>query len=166
VNEVSIDDYEKAKAEKKAALAVLMKKGDAVAKVVDDSAFAGLKIGEGKADANEFSVEAGFHVKAKKEAKKETKTKQVLATGFKTAPIATDRDDRDDRDDRGGGRGGRGGRDGGRGGRDGGRGGRDGGRGGRGRGDAPRPSGGRGGGGGSGFSTKIDDASAFPTLGA
>jgi plasminogen activator inhibitor 1 RNA-binding protein len=110
VNEVSIDDYEKAKAEKKAALAVLMKKGDAVAKVVDDSAFAGLKIGEGKADANEFSVEAGFHVKAKKEAKKETKTKQVLATGFKTAPIATDRDDRDDRDDRGGSRGGRGGR--------------------------------------------------------
>ena len=102
MNEVSIDDYEKAKAEKKAALAVLMKKGDAVAKVVDDSAFAGLKIGEGKADANEFSVEAGFHVKAKKEAKKETKTKQVLATGFKTAPIATDRDDRDDRDDRGG----------------------------------------------------------------
>ena len=44
MNEVSIDDYEAAMAEKKAAIAAMMKKGDTAAKVVDDSAFASMTL--------------------------------------------------------------------------------------------------------------------------
>ena len=51
---MSIDDYEKAKAEKKAAIAAMMKKGDSAAKVVDESAFASMKLGGDAA-----SVEGG-----------------------------------------------------------------------------------------------------------
>ena len=59
VNEVSIDDYEKAKAEKKAAIAAMMKKGDSAAKVVDESAFASMKLGGDAAPENQFGLTNG-----------------------------------------------------------------------------------------------------------
>jgi len=167
-NEITLEDALKLKAEKKAALMALMKKEDSnAAKVVDDSAFKGMAITK-KDDTDHMP---GFEIsnekaKIRRDREKKGGEKKTVDVGFKTAPVQTD-----DRDDRGG----RGGRDGGRGGgdrRDGGRGGRDGGRGGRGgRGDdRPRREGGvtaapAGAGGRGGFSTKIDDDSAFPTLG-
>ena len=85
-------------------------------------------------------------------AARKAKEAAKLELGFKSAPSAP----AEDRPARAGGRGGRGeGRGAGRGGRGEGRGGR-GGRGG------DRPAGGRG---GSGLNVKIEDASAFPTLG-
>jgi hypothetical protein len=99
---VSIDDYEKAKAEKKAAIAAMMKKGDSTL-AVDESAFASMKLGGDAAPENQFGLTNGA-AKAKRERERAAKEKKTVATGFKTAPTVTD-----DRDDRGG-RGGRGGR--------------------------------------------------------
>ena len=101
---MSIDDYEKAKAEKKAAIAAMMRKGDAPANVVDESAFASMKLGGDAGPENQFGLANAGGAKAKRERERKDKEKKIVATGFKTAPTVTD-----DRDDRGG-RGGRGGR--------------------------------------------------------
>jgi plasminogen activator inhibitor 1 RNA-binding protein len=149
-NEISIEDFEAAKAAKKAALNAAMAKG-ATAKEVDSSAFASMTLAAKSEDVNEFSLD-GAGPKAKRERERKAKEAAKLELGFKSAPTAP----AEDRPARGaGGRGGRGdGRGGGRGGR-----GAAGGRGGRG---GDRPAGGRG---GSGLNVKIEDASAFPTLG-
>lgn len=150
-NEISIEDFEAAKAAKKAAINAAMSKG-AKAKEVDSSAFASMTLAAKNEDVNEFSLD-GPGPKAKREReRKAAKEAAKIELGFKTAPSAP-AEDRPARSGPGGrgGRGGRGDR------REGGRGGRGEGRGG-GRGD--RPAGGRGG-------AKIDtaDTSAFPTLG-
>ena len=75
VNEVSIDDYEKAKAEKKAAIAAMMKKGDSAAKVVDESAFASMKLGGDAAPENQFGLANGGAAKAKRERERAAKEK-------------------------------------------------------------------------------------------
>lgn len=147
-NEISIEDFEAAKAAKKAAINAAMSKG-AKAKEVDSSAFASMTLAAKNEDVNEFSLD-GPGPKAKREReRKAAKEAAKIELGFKTAPSAP-AEDRPARSGPGG-RGGRGDR------REGGRGGRGEGRGG-GRGD--RPAGGRGG-------AKIDtaDTSAFPTLG-
>ena len=144
---MTIDDYEKEKAAKKAALAAsFAKKGESSAKTVDDSAFASMTLAAKSDDSmTEFALANGG-AKAKRDRERTKSEKKVVDTGFRTAP-SQDADDRPARGGRGG-RGGRGDRDGGRG------------RGGRG-GDRPAraPGGGRG-----GFSAKIDDSAAFPTL--
>ena len=148
-NEISIEDFEAAKAAKKAALNAAMAKG-ATAKEVDSSAFASMTLAAKSEDVNEFSLD-GAGPKAKRERERKAKEAAKLELGFKSAPTAP----AEDRPARGaGGRGGRGdGRGAGRGrGAAGGRGGRGG----------DRPAGGRG---GSGLNVKIEDASAFPTLG-
>ena len=145
-NEVTIDDYEKEKAAKKAAIAAAFaKKGESEAKPVDESAFASMTLAA-KADdsVNEFALANGG-AKAKRDRERTKAEKKVVDTGFRTAP-SQDADDRPARGGRGG-RGDRGDRDSGRG------------RGGRG-GDRPA----RAPGGGRGFSAKIDDSAAFPTL--
>jgi plasminogen activator inhibitor 1 RNA-binding protein len=158
-NEVTLEDYERAKAEKKAALMASLKQKNKVgaAKTVDESAFAGMKLAskhDGVDVMSSFELEGGEAVKGKRVRTKSGGEKKVLDTGFKTTP-STPADDRDTR----GGRGGRGsgsrdsGRSVGRG-----RGAREGARGvvrGAGPGNAR----------GAGFSAKIDDVSAFPILG-
>ena len=127
-----------------------MAKG-ATAKEVDSAAFASMTLAAKSEDVNEFSLD-GAGPKAKRERERKAKEAAKLELGFKSAPSAP----AEDRPARAGGRGGRGeGRGAGRGGRGEGRGGR-GGRGG------DRPAGGRG---GSGLNVKIEDSSAFPTLG-
>ena len=147
-NEISIEDFEAAKAAKKAAINAAMSKG-AKAKEVDSSAFASMTLAAKNEDVNEFSLD-GPGPKAKREReRKAAKEAAKIELGFKTAPSAP-AEDRPARSGPGGrgGRGGRGDR-------------REGGRGeGRGGGRGDRPAGGRGG-------AKIDtaDTSAFPTLG-
>ena len=144
-NEISIEDFEAAKAAKKAAINAAMSKG-AKAKEVDSSAFASMTLAAKNEDVNEFSLD-GPGPKAKREReRKAAKEAAKIELGFKTAPSAP-AEDRPARSGPGG-RGGRGDR-------------REGGRGeGRGGGRGDRPAGGRGG-------AKIDtaDTSAFPTLG-
>jgi len=155
-NEVTLEDYEKAKAERKTALMASLKqknKGGA-SKTVDESAFTGMKLtskDDGVDVLSSFELEGSETIKGKRVRTKNGVQKTILDTGFKTTPSAP-------ADDRGG-RGGRG-----RGDRDSGhgvsrgRGFRDGGRGVV---RGARPGNARG----SGFSAKIDDDSAFPTLG-
>ena len=151
-NEISIEDFEAAKAAKKAALNAAMAKG-ATAKEVDSSAFASMTLAAKSEDVNEFSLD-GAGPKAKRERERKAKEAAKLELGFKSAPTAP----AEDRPARAGGRGGRGDR------REGaGRGGRGEGRGGRGGRGGDRPAG--GGRGGSGLNVKIEDSSAFPTLG-
>ena len=83
---MSIDDYEKAKAEKKAAIAAMMRKGDAPANVVDESAFASMKLGGDAAPENQFGLANAGGAKAKRERERKEKEKKIVATGFKTAP--------------------------------------------------------------------------------
>ena len=152
-SELTFAQAEALKAEKRAALAAQWKRPEA--KVLDGSALEGLKLMSGDADDADLDF-GGVGVKSKRDRTKNTTSKQKVDVGFRIASTQP-ADDRDDRDDwRRGGRGGRGGRDSGRGGR----GGRDSGRGGRG--ESSR--GGRGGG-GRGANIKIEDTSAFPTLG-
>ena len=155
-NEVTLEDYEKAKAERKTALMASLKqknKGGA-SKTVDESAFTGMKLtskDDGVDVLSSFELEGSETIKGKRVRTKNGVQKTILDTGFKTTPSAP-------ADDRGG-RGGRG-----RGDRDSGhgvsrgRGFRDGGRGVV---RGARPGNARG----AGFSAKIDDDSAFPTLG-
>jgi plasminogen activator inhibitor 1 RNA-binding protein len=154
-NELTFEQAQALKAEAKKALAAQWK--PAAAKVIDTSAFEGLSL----AQREEADVDVGNPTgpKAKRERSKNVAEKQKIDLGFRIAPSqpADDREDRGGRGSRDSGRGGRGGRDSGRGGR----GGRDSGRGGRGARDSGR--GGRGG--GRGASIKIEDSSAFPTLG-
>ena len=113
-NEVTIDDYEKEKAAKKAAIAAAFaKKGESEAKPVDESAFASMTLAA-KADdsVNEFALANGG-AKAKRDRERTKAEKKVVDTGFRTAP-SQDADDRPARGGRGG-RGGRGDRDSGRG---------------------------------------------------
>ena len=151
-SELTFAQAEALKAEKRAALAAQWKKPEA--KVLDGSALEGLKLMSGDADDADLDF-GGVGVKGKRERTKNVASKQKVDVGFRIASTQP-ADDRDDRDSGRGGRGGRGGRDSGRGGR----GGRDSGRGGRG--ESSR--GGRGGG-GRGANIKIEDTSAFPTLG-
>lgn len=149
-NELTFEQAQAIKAEAKKALAAQWK--PAAAKVIDTSAFEGLSL----AQREQADIDLGNPTgpKAKRERTKAAAPKQKIDVGFRIA-ASQPADDRDDRGDRGG-RGGRGGR-GARGGRG------DSGRGGRGGRDSGR--GGRGGGGGRGANIKIEDSSAFPTLG-
>ena len=138
-NVLSFAQAEALKAEKRAALASQWKKPEA--KVLDGSALDGLKLvtnESGEDDGLDFGATG---VKGKRERTKNSAAKQTLDVSFRVAPAQ--RDEREDRGDRGGrgGRGGRGSRDSGRG-----------------RGESK----GRG---GRGANIKIEDTSAFPTLG-
>ena len=66
-----------------------MKKGDSTAKVVDESAFASMKLGGDSAPENQFGL-ANASAKAKRERERKDKEKKIVATGFKTAPTVTD----------------------------------------------------------------------------
>ena len=102
-NEISIEDFEAAKAAKKAALNAAMAKG-ATAKEVDSSAFASMTLAAKSEDVNEFSLD-GAGPKAKRERERKAKEAAKLELGFKSAPTAP----AEDRPARGaGGRGGRG----------------------------------------------------------
>ena len=138
-SELTFAQAEALKAEKRAALAAQWKKPEA--KVLDGSALEGLKLMSGDADDADLDF-GGVGVKGKRERTKNVASKQKVDVGFRIASTQP----ADDRDDRDSGRGGRGGRDSGRGGR----------------GESSR--GGRGGG-GRGANIKIEDTSAFPTLG-
>ena len=102
-NEISIEDFEAAKAAKKAALNAAMAKG-ATAKEVDSSAFASMTLAAKSEDVNEFSLD-GAGPKAKRERERKAKEAAKLELGFKSAPTAP----AEDRPARGaGGRGSRG----------------------------------------------------------
>ena len=91
---MTIDDYEKEKAAKKAAIAAAFaKKGESEAKPVDESAFASMTLAA-KADesVNEFALANGG-AKAKRDRERTKAEKKIVDTGFRTAP-SQDADDR------------------------------------------------------------------------
>jgi plasminogen activator inhibitor 1 RNA-binding protein len=142
-SEITFEQAEALKAEKKKALAAQWKAPEA--KVIDTSAFEGLSLAS-RGNDDEVDVGNPTGPKAKRERTKNAGAKQTLVAAFRVAPTqpADDRDERPrGRDSGRGGRGGRGGRDSGRSGRD-----------------------NRGGNrGGRGAKINVEDTSAFPTLG-
>jgi membrane protein involved in colicin uptake len=169
---MTLEQYEKAQAEKRKALLASVNASTAAARAVDTAAFSKMKL-TAKVDAedelSQYELKSSKDAKAKAEAAapKEAKAKEakeVIATGFRVQSEESARNnDRGDFGGRGAGRGaGRGGRGGdfggrGRGRESSGRGGRfDGGRGGGGRGPAPTRAG------GPAFSM---EEAAFPSLG-
>jgi hypothetical protein len=176
--EMTLEQYEKAQAEKRKALLASVTASTAAAREVSSAGFKNMTVTvkkDAEAEIDQYELKATKDAKAaapKEAAVKEAKAAAVVIdVGFRVMSEESARNN--DRGDFGGRGAGRGGRDGGRGGRDGGRGGRDGGRG-RGGDFGGRGRGGFGGRGGApsassapragGPSFNMED-SAFPTLG-